>query len=85
MKKIYAGLNVVDEDIKLAVRADEVRLWNGWEHRRDPLIFNDVYVLETGHNMYIIRTGADGERVVDSFWSRSLTRYELVNPVVWKE
>lgn len=86
MNAIFTGIIISDEkDIKLAVKAKEIRIWDRWEHRRDPLIFDDVYVLETGHNMYIIRARADGKRVVDSFWSRSLTRYELVNTVVWKE
>lgn len=82
MNTIFTGIIISDEkDIKLAVKAKEIRIWDRWEHRRDPLIFDDVYVLETGHNLHIIRTRPDGGCAITSFRSKKLMRHEFVDPV----
>lgn len=86
MDKMFAVfVNLSDEDIKLAVKAKEVKIWDNWTHRQLPLVFEDIIAIETDHKLYIFQNRPDGEKVITTFWSRRIDRCEFTDPVAWEE
>lgn len=81
MNVIFEGIDLSNEDIKLAVKAKEVRIWDNWTHRQLPLVFKDIIAIETDHKLYIFRNRPDGEKVITTFWSRRIDRCEFTDPV----
>lgn len=81
MNFIFEGLDLSDEDIQLAVKAKEVRIWDNWTHRQLPLVFEDIIAIETDYKLYIFRNRPDGEKVISTFWSRRIDRCEFTDPV----
>lgn len=78
---IFEGIDLSNEDVKLAVKAKEVRIWDNWTHRQLPLVFEEIIAIETDNKLYIFRNRPDGEKVITTFWSRRIDRCEFTDPV----